>query len=123
MDDWNKEIWSVLESIATEVENFFQEIGVAIAEIQTEVATELEQVLTEVMPPDLEEFIGLREWRELFSDDFDTLVNPKVEPDANTHSACLGCQHYHGRIYGGNLLVCGMHPHGWDGDSCPDWEE
>lgn len=36
--------------------------------------------------------------------------------------ACQGCQHYHGRIYGGTLLVCAMHPFGVEDDRCPDWE-
>ncbi|MCA1994816.1 MAG: hypothetical protein LDL41_22625 [Coleofasciculus sp. S288] len=45
-------------------------------------------------------------------------------------SACKGCQHYHGRRYKGEQLVCGMHPYG-PGDqpnpakwskTCPDWE-
>lgn len=44
--------------------------------------------------------------------------------------ACNGCKYYDGSIYGGNLLVCGMHPYG-PGDesdpatqptSCEDWE-
>lgn len=35
---------------------------------------------------------------------------------------CQGCSHYHGRVYGGNLLVCGMHPYGADGEHCHDWE-
>ena len=44
--------------------------------------------------------------------------------------ACSGCKYYDGSIYGGNLLVCGIHPYG-PGDesdpatqptSCEDWE-
>ncbi|GAB4235944.1 MAG: hypothetical protein Kow00121_63370 [Elainellaceae cyanobacterium] len=35
---------------------------------------------------------------------------------------CEGCCHYHGRMYGGNLLVCAMHPYGVEDDRCPDWE-
>jgi hypothetical protein len=35
---------------------------------------------------------------------------------------CQGCCHYHGKMYGGNLLVCAMHPYGADGDQCHDWE-
>lgn len=34
--------------------------------------------------------------------------------------ACNGCRHYHGQTYGGNFLVCGMHPSGVEGDECPD---
>jgi len=35
---------------------------------------------------------------------------------------CQGCRYYHGRTYGGNHLVCAMHPHGWEGEDCPDWQ-
>jgi hypothetical protein len=122
MDDWNKEIVSFFEGIATDVENFFQEVGLAIEDLHGEVTTGLEQMFRDMMTPELEEFMGINELREIFSDDFEGLVNPKVEPDATNHPACIGCQYYHGRIYGGNLLVCGMHPHGWEGDRCPDWE-
>ncbi len=45
-----------------------------------------------------------------------------VEPSKTTNPACIGCQHYHGHQYADTLLVCGMHPYGWDGDDCPDWE-
>lgn len=45
-----------------------------------------------------------------------------VEPRSDYHPACVGCRHYHGSTYGGNTLVCGMHPYGWDGTDCPDWE-
>lgn len=36
--------------------------------------------------------------------------------------ACRGCQHYHGRVYGGHQLICGMHPYGVEGDYCDDWQ-
>ncbi|USR89677.1 hypothetical protein NEA10_12390 [Phormidium yuhuli AB48] len=45
-----------------------------------------------------------------------------VYPSKTTHPACIGCQHYHGQRYDDTLLVCGMHPYGWDGENCPDWE-
>jgi hypothetical protein len=34
----------------------------------------------------------------------------------------MTCRHYHGQVYGGNLLVCAMHPYGpgEDVDTCPD---
>ena len=40
---------------------------------------------------------------------------------------CTGCANYHGIRYGTHrdnrtLLVCGMHPYGWQGETpCPDW--
>ena len=36
--------------------------------------------------------------------------------------ACDGCTNYHGQSYGGNKLICAMHPTGVDGASCGDWE-
>lgn len=36
--------------------------------------------------------------------------------------ACRGCCNYHGRVYGGQLLVCAMHPYGVEVDHCPDWQ-
>ncbi|MGB3494320.1 MAG: hypothetical protein WBA57_16450 [Elainellaceae cyanobacterium] len=55
------------------------------------------------------------------SEDFD-VWNERFEPNAHEHPACVGCQHYHGYTYNGNGLICGMHPYGWDGTDCPDWE-
>jgi hypothetical protein len=37
-------------------------------------------------------------------------------------NACKKCQHYHGKEYGGNLLVCAMHPHGPEKERCEDFE-
>lgn len=45
-----------------------------------------------------------------------------VEPSKTSNPACINCLHYHGHQYGDTLLVCGMHPYGWDGENCPDWE-
>ncbi|MBF2077137.1 MAG: hypothetical protein IGR76_01090 [Synechococcales cyanobacterium T60_A2020_003] len=36
--------------------------------------------------------------------------------------ACQGCRHYHGRSYGGTMLICGMHPYGVEEETCGDWE-
>jgi len=36
--------------------------------------------------------------------------------------ACDGCTNYHGQSYGGNKLVCAIHPTGTGGDTCGDWE-
>ncbi len=37
--------------------------------------------------------------------------------------SCVGCDNYHGQYYGENLLVCAMHPYGFNDDSCPDFEQ
>lgn len=42
-------------------------------------------------------------------------------------AVCAGCANYHGQAYGfqreqRTVLICAMHPHGWQGTSpCPDW--
>ncbi|MEA5595673.1 hypothetical protein [Rivularia sp. UHCC 0363] len=36
-------------------------------------------------------------------------------------TACEGCSNYHGQFYNRNLLVCAIHPHGFDSKSCPDF--
>jgi len=36
--------------------------------------------------------------------------------------SCVGCINYHGQSYGGNKLICAIHPTGVEGDTCGDWE-
>jgi hypothetical protein len=50
------------------------------------------------------------------------------EAPASRPRVCHGCDHYHGIAYGysrhmRNVLVCGFHPYGWQGDHCPDWNQ
>ncbi|GFE68678.1 hypothetical protein [Chroococcus sp. FPU101] len=123
MDDWQKEFWDVVDSVAQGIEQFVQEVQNAVEEIHNEIATDIEQFIEEVFSIELELRI---DENDLFPDHWgelsDWLVNPRVDPDPTTHPACVGCQNYHGRIYGGNLLVCAMHPYGWQDDHCPDKE-
>ena len=42
-------------------------------------------------------------------------LNAKSELPNN----CLKCSWFHGQAYGGNFLVCGMHPYGKE--DCPDF--
>ena len=35
---------------------------------------------------------------------------------------CRTCKHHHGQIYGDVELVCAVHPYGYSGDSCPDYQ-
>jgi hypothetical protein len=43
--------------------------------------------------------------------------------EQQTPATCRGCSHYHGRVYGGHLFVCGMHPYGAESNYCDDWEQ
>jgi hypothetical protein len=35
---------------------------------------------------------------------------------------CNGCSYYHEPAYIGDETICGVHPSGYNGDVCPDWE-
>ncbi|MBD2099923.1 hypothetical protein [Leptolyngbya sp. FACHB-261] len=48
-------------------------------------------------------------------------VTQSVQPIADGHSACVGCRHYHGQVYGETMLVCAMYPYGPEAPSCKDW--
>ncbi|MEO8891398.1 MAG: hypothetical protein ABI417_07665 [Coleofasciculaceae cyanobacterium] len=122
MEDWSKSIFEVVESVADMVDEFFVSVSeiveVMTDEFQNTVGVEIDQYLQDMFEPiaelyaELEELVG----------DTDTTFGYPVEPSAEKHPACIGCHHYHGQVYSGNLLVCAMHPYGWDTEDCPDWE-
>lgn len=137
MEDWQKDFWIMLETVSGEVEHFFQEIGETVElvtdeiseaietvayEVQSNFGVEIDHYFQEIFAPFVEIYAEFDEivFEDLLEDS-EFAFNPKVEPPPN--SACVGCQHYHGRIYGGNALICAMHPYGWDDEHCPDWEE
>ncbi len=39
-----------------------------------------------------------------------------------TIKPCSGCKYFHGVNYNGVDLICSLHPHGVDTNTCPDWE-
>lgn len=40
-----------------------------------------------------------------------------------TPEVCRGCRHYHGHSYGGERLICAMHPYGVEQEQCGDRQE
>jgi hypothetical protein len=36
---------------------------------------------------------------------------------------CQGCRNVHGKVDGGNLMICAMHPYGFEGETCNDFEK
>ena len=90
--------------------------------LETALETELEPPFNELsewlMQPLLELVAGIEQEIE----DVASPLHQTFQPLINQHPACVGCQHYHGQMYGDNLLVCGMHPYGWEGETCPDHE-
>ncbi|MFM6063831.1 MAG: hypothetical protein ACKPAE_15770, partial [Microcystis panniformis] len=82
MDDWQKDFWEVIETVALGIETFFQEVAQTIEEINEEIIIDLEQFIQEVLPQELEEFFNLDE--SLFSEldePSDFTLTPKVNPD------------------------------------------
>ncbi|MEM7794383.1 MAG: hypothetical protein AAF579_08010 [Cyanobacteria bacterium P01_C01_bin.118] len=50
-------------------------------------------------------------------------IHQTVTPWMQNHPKCAGCSYYHGESYGGEMLVCALHPTGPEGyDECPDWD-
>lgn len=125
MEEWQKNLFEMLDAVADEVEQFFigvTEIVDAVAEqVQTTMAVDIDQCLQELFEPIAEIYLGLEEIVG-DSDQSITYIVDTVEPSPEKNPACIGCQHYHGQVYGGNLLVCAMHPYGWEEEDCPDWQ-
>jgi hypothetical protein len=133
MDKWQKDFWEVFQTLADEVESFFTGMTEAVdtffelteelgEQVQNTIATEVDQYLQDLAEPFLD---GYWELNDLPSSDFgfDSAFPYSVEATSEENPACIGCRHYHGQAYGGNLLVCGMHPSGWEELNCPDWQE
>lgn len=114
MEPWQKDFLQVIEDAAKEAEQFFDQVAAAVEEV----VAEIDQTLVEMLDPLGDLYLGMEET-------IDTAAQPfvqTVQPVFQEHPVCVGCRHYHGQVYGGNLLVCAMHPYGWKGETCPDWQ-
>ncbi|WP_404786224.1 hypothetical protein [Altericista sp. CCNU0014] len=80
-------------------------------------AIEVEATLDYYLEP-IFDWIG--EVEEIVADGSRPFVQT-VTPVLQDRPVCVGCRNYHGEAYGGNVLVCAIHPYGAEGDSCPDW--
>ncbi|MBV9384898.1 MAG: hypothetical protein JOZ78_00560 [Chroococcidiopsidaceae cyanobacterium CP_BM_ER_R8_30] len=129
MEQWQKNFFGMLETLTGEAERFFLgftemvdtlfEISEEITDqVQTSIVSEIDQYLSDLAEPLLEVYWELEE----VVGDMDQPFPYGVEPTPEEHPACIGCRHYHGQVYGGNLLVCGMHPYGVEAETCPDWQ-
>jgi hypothetical protein len=150
MQDWQQELWEIVESTADMADELCQDISHAIADItkqvKNEIAVNIEQFfqqLDEVWEnaiaidfdeepffPEIDDAIAFFDEDELTvrsrleaTENLYLAIAPKIEPSLETYPACIGCLHYHGRVYTGHLLICAMHPYGWDDTNCPDWEK
>ncbi|MEC4985558.1 MAG: hypothetical protein SAJ37_20415 [Oscillatoria sp. PMC 1068.18] len=118
MEDWSKGFVEILETAAKEFEQFFEEVNEIVEEVNQTLFTEIDQLLDDLFEPIVEVYIEIDD----LVNDNDFTLTQKVEATSEYHPACIGCRNYHGQVYNGELLVCGMHPYGWDDENCPDWE-
>jgi hypothetical protein len=129
MEKWQKDFSELIGTVADEVEQFFVgvtemvdslfEISEELAEqLQTTIITELDQYLNDLAEPLFEAYWELDDVTQL-----DQPFSYIVEPTPQKNPACIGCRHYHGQVHGGNLLICAMHPYGWEDENCPDWQQ
>ncbi|MBU7582053.1 MAG: hypothetical protein KAF91_03950 [Nostoc sp. TH1S01] len=130
MEEWQKDLMGIVETVAEEVERFFQGMNDMVdsffdlteeltEQVQNNIAADVEQYLQEISAPFLEMYWELED----VVADADPGFPYSLEATPEQNPACIGCTNYHGQVYGGNLLVCAMHPHGWDDQNCPDWEQ
>jgi hypothetical protein len=137
MEGWQQDWFKMFDTLASEMEQFIWETTQGIAEaidsaiefscevveeIQVAIASDFDDLDLQIetwIEPVLQALLG----EASIDQTADALFAP-VEPFLNSHPVCVGCRHYHGRVYGGNLLVCAMHPYGMtdDSESCPDKE-
>ena len=147
MEDWQKNWWEILEKTASDIEKLIEDIGDAVElftneveetiedfveQLQESLVSEIDKCVEDIVETLIDvsietEIIILEDIEradnlDYFSEELDFIGIHREQPNLDKNPACIGCRHYHGRIYSGNLLVCGMHPYGWTDDNCPDWE-
>jgi hypothetical protein len=149
MTDWQSNITSWLnagaeaaetllvdlsQDVETTIEDMIAFSESAADQMQTSFETDLAPFLQQLLQPLLDtpldfnfdqtaETIAVGVDRVL--DDVMRPFRQTMEPTLNQHAVCVGCKHYHGQVYGGQMLVCGMHPYGLgaEQDSCGDKED
>lgn len=135
MEEWSRSLVEAVETTVSEVEKFFTDVTEEFnkmvddlthlsdeitQEVQTKLIPELEECFNDLVEPFLDIYFDLDS--DLEGETFEPFVT-YVHPNETQHPACRRCTNYHGHVYGGNLLVCAMHPSGVEGNTCPDWEE
>lgn len=131
MQKWQKDFLELLHALVDEVENFFVDMNEMVdafleftqefdEPIDTAETSEINNLEIGTFLEDFSENYWQTE--ENFFGEFDPAFPYAVDATSEKNPACVGCRHYHGYAYGGNLLVCGMHPQGWQDSNCPDWE-
>ncbi|HAN73789.1 MAG TPA: hypothetical protein DDZ60_03085 [Planktothrix sp. UBA10369] len=136
MEDWSRSILEAIETAVSDMEKFLKDVTEELNgmfdeltkiseeitdEVQNKILPDLDEYINDIFEPIIDIYLDLDLDLDVEDEHFDPFVT-YVQPTETEHPACRGCQHYHGQVYGGNLLVCGMHPMGTETETCPDWE-
>jgi len=136
MEDWSRSILEAIETAVSDMEKFLKDVTEELNgmfdeltkiseeitdEVQNKILPDLDEYINDIFEPIIDIYLDLDLDLDVEDEHFDPFVT-YVQPTETEHPACRGCQHYHGQVYGGNLLVCGMHPMGTEAETCPDWE-
>jgi ElaB/YqjD/DUF883 family membrane-anchored ribosome-binding protein len=141
MNDWQDEWWKQIEKTAADVEEFFTEVGDVAESLAEEVSGNVDSFLKQFqldivgeVDSFIQDFVDVivttsdeieaalsEDWENFMDEDFTSVSYQK--PSSQVNPACIDCANYHGQAYNGNLLVCAMHPNGYEDKSCPDWEK
>ncbi|WP_218081227.1 hypothetical protein [Anthocerotibacter panamensis] len=118
--DWEKELEVWLHTTEQWERSIAAVVGPYLEEIARANAA-LEQVMTEMVDPHLEGWLGgFEQWGQQV-DHYLYEAMGTMEGEFNRPVDCQGCRFYHGRYYEGTQLVCALHPEGPQA-SCRDWE-
>lgn len=138
MEGWQQEWVKMLETLANDMDRFFQDVAKEMADATDaflDFSEEVAEQLHEAIAPELDKFDEqVDEWVEpilqaiaAIESAFNQAAEPvsqTVDPILNHHPVCTGCRNYHGQTYNGVMLICAMHPHGVDEgvETCADKE-
>ncbi|PSR19240.1 hypothetical protein C8255_03235 [filamentous cyanobacterium CCP3] len=118
-DQWAEQ---VQEAIDPEIDRIVDELNHVAAPWRLTLNSRLDDVvdqLDEILGPLVTGLSGVDQWFEEVS----SPINSTVEPLLQNYPACVGCRNFCGQTYGGNTLVCAMHPFGpAEERHCPDWD-
>jgi len=118
-DQWADQ---VQDALAPEIDRIVDEINRSVEPLVDPVDRQLDDMVDQldqaIGPVLTTSMAGLVQWFEEVS----SPINSTVEPILQNYPACVGCRNFYGQTYGGNTLVCAMHPFGPDDEQCPDWE-
>ncbi len=115
VDELEKQLRPSLERLAEELHQSLEPLETGLEAEAEQFASDLSEWLTPMVDPLAD---VMESWLEAIAAPLASHIDPVV----NEHPTCIGCKHYYGQAFGGNMLVCAMYPYGPDQEHCPDWE-